>query len=117
MRFVNIGFGVSIETNCDCICREKICSIKKEEFTGKQCKLTEPIYNVTFDLNSLKSDVGHRVAGDNGDDLKFNLCGNFPKKCANIDALACFTRNGVEYPIGNELISILSQTEFAKISA
>lgn len=74
----------------------------QKDVLGKDCILTEPIYNTKFDFKSLYSDLGHKINGENNDFLELNVCGNIPKKCAGSDAAACFHLNGKEIKFGNE---------------
>ncbi|CRL07115.1 CLUMA_CG020112, isoform A [Clunio marinus] len=69
----------------------------KKDIEGKDCKVTEPIYNYTFDLSPLRSELGYHISSNDQPELfMFNVCGSLPKKCNNQSVLACVTNHSGE---------------------
>ncbi|XP_059621562.1 cation-independent mannose-6-phosphate receptor isoform X2 [Phlebotomus argentipes] len=87
--------------------------LDKVEVTGEGCKLTEPIYNSTFDLSGLQSDLSHQVQLGRKDSIEFNLCGAMSKACDNSSGVgACLTAGGKEKILGREHTLKLSNGRF-----
>lgn len=99
----NVIFGICSKCLiCYRLHRISFIFFQKIEVTGADCKLTEPVYNSVFNLNSLHTDLGHKVDGEGKDFIEFNLCGNLTKACGGSDsATACFHRDGAEYALGD----------------
>lgn len=63
------------------------------------------MYNHTFDLNALHSDITHRIEGEKNDFIDFNVCGNLVKTCnGKSNVGACYTKNGTQKIIGKQNI-------------
>uniref|UniRef100_A0A7G3ADR9 Putative cation-independent mannose-6-phosphate receptor n=1 Tax=Lutzomyia longipalpis TaxID=7200 RepID=A0A7G3ADR9_LUTLO len=86
--------------------------LDKLEVTGDGCKVTEPIYNSTFDLGSLQSDLGHSV-NLGKDKIEFNLCGAVSKSCNGTTGVgACLHAKGKDKVLGMEHTLKLSNGRF-----
>uniref|UniRef100_A0A6B2ECL8 Putative lysosomal enzyme receptor protein isoform d n=1 Tax=Phlebotomus kandelakii TaxID=1109342 RepID=A0A6B2ECL8_9DIPT len=90
-------FSVFLLALCGCDGLENL------EITGSGCNLTEPIYNTTFDLSDLHSELSHVVTLENKDSIDFNLCGSLSKTCNGSTGIgACLTTKGKEMALGQE---------------
>lgn len=68
--------------------------LQLQETIGKDCKITEPYYNITFDLSSLRKEDGYKLAGYENDQLDFNVCGKLKSPCGDAkDVAACLVKN------------------------
>lgn len=79
-----------------------------QDVIGKDCKVQDPRYNSTFDLNVLRStveDISLPLNSRMGPAVRFNLCGPLLKSCNGISNTSlCIYRNGSEYAIGKVLV-------------
>lgn len=72
-----------------------------QEIIGKDCKLTEPYYNITFDLSSLRKDDGYKLNGFENEQLDFNICGKLNKPCGDSNSVAaCIDKNNKKLKFG-----------------
>lgn len=80
-----------------------------QNIVGKECKLTDPIYNNTFDLTPLRTDLKYTLNLSGSDYVYFNLCGDIVPKCnGKTHVAACYRENGKEHVMGkfNNIILI-----------
>ncbi|KXJ84296.1 hypothetical protein RP20_CCG013618 [Aedes albopictus] len=62
--------------------------------TGKNCIVTEPLYNITFNLTSLDSELAHHVKSDINEQFLFDVCDHLKNPCNGISGgAACLKRN------------------------
>ncbi|GAB0099787.1 cation-independent mannose-6-phosphate receptor [Sergentomyia squamirostris] len=88
-------------------------ALDKLEVTGVGCKVIEPIYNSTFDLETLHTDLSHAVSLGKKDSVEFNLCGTMSKKCNGSSGVgACLFKGNKEYILGEEHSLKLSNGRF-----
>lgn len=60
--------------------------------SGKNCLLTEPLYNTTFNFTSLSSDLAH-VIDQQSYTINFNICNKLAKPCNGTTGVsACLTK-------------------------
>lgn len=77
-----------------------------QETIGKDCKITEPYYNITFDLTPLRKDSGYKINGFNNEQLDFNICGKLNKPCGDAAAeAACLDKNNKQLKFGKHWYS------------
>lgn len=63
---------------------------------GKDCKFTEPIFNITFDFNDLHSTLAKTVVDElTQNQITFNLCDKSSKLCNGQNVFACLEFHGV----------------------
>lgn len=76
---------------------------------GKDCAVTEPLRNFTFDFKSLKNEFGRNILGENGEQFLFNICGSIGRKCKNETVSACMinTVTKKQTVIGENVIALL----------
>jgi hypothetical protein len=69
---------------------------------GKDCKVTEPTRNYTFDLKGLNRDLTQWIRSEDlPEQFAFNLCGPMSQKCNNQTVAACMKdKAGKEVVIG-----------------
>ncbi|XP_062539361.1 cation-independent mannose-6-phosphate receptor [Armigeres subalbatus] len=61
---------------------------------GKNCIVTEPLYNVTFNFSSLNSELAHHIKSDINEQFMFDVCDHLAFKCNGISGgAACLKRN------------------------
>ena len=66
------------------------------------------MYNYTFDLNGLKSDLSHKVYTNEKDFVEFNVCGDISKTCdSKSHVAACLNKDGKQHIIGIVFIFVL----------
>lgn len=74
-----------------------------QETVGKDCKITEPYYNITFDLTPLRKDGGYKINGFDNDQLDFNICGRLNKPCGDAASVAaCLDKNNKKLKFGKQ---------------
>lgn len=77
---------------------------KLQETIGKDCKVTEPYYNITFDLTPLRKDGGYKINGFDNDQLDFNICGKLNKPCGDSASVAaCLDKNNKKFKFGKQI--------------
>lgn len=77
-----------------------LCSLF-QNVVGKECKVTEPIYNHTFDFSLLHKDLKYSIKLNNKDRVDFNICGDLTSTCnGKSSATACYSENGKEHVMG-----------------
>ncbi|XP_055588262.1 cation-independent mannose-6-phosphate receptor isoform X2 [Uranotaenia lowii] len=68
-------------------------SAKSLSLTGENCILREPLYNNTFNLKGLDSELAHHISSDINDVFIFDVCDHLKVKCNGIEnATACLRR-------------------------
>uniref|UniRef100_A0A0P6IVT0 Putative cation-independent mannose-6-phosphate receptor n=1 Tax=Aedes aegypti TaxID=7159 RepID=A0A0P6IVT0_AEDAE len=61
---------------------------------GENCIVTEPLYNITFNLTALDSELAHHVKSDINERFLFDVCDHLKNPCNGISGgAACLYRN------------------------
>ncbi|XP_055522512.1 cation-independent mannose-6-phosphate receptor [Wyeomyia smithii] len=70
--------------------------------TGENCVIKEPLYNTTFNLSGLNSDLAHHATSDINEKFIFDVCDQLDTKCHGVSGgAACLRRrNGTEILLG-----------------
>lgn len=72
-----------------------------QNIVGKDCKLTDPIYNNTFDLTPLRNALKFTQKLSGTDYVNFNVCGDIVPNCNGLSHVAaCYSQNGTEHVMG-----------------
>ncbi|KAJ6638492.1 Cation-independent mannose-6-phosphate receptor, partial [Pseudolycoriella hygida] len=73
----------------------------EKQIVGKDCTVTEPLYNNTFDLTPLRQALHHQLYLSGSDYVNFNICGDVIPPCnGKTHVAACYTHNGTDHVMG-----------------
>ncbi|XP_058444007.1 cation-independent mannose-6-phosphate receptor [Malaya genurostris] len=72
--------------------------------TGENCAVKEPLYNITFNLSALNSDLAHHATSDINERFIFDVCDQLDIKCNGVTGgAACLRRkDGTEVQLGRK---------------
>lgn len=78
--------------------------------TSTNCLVQEPLYNITFNLTSLDSDLVHHIKSDIGETFTFDVCDHLKRPCNGVSGgAACLLRQDKsEVLLGRDSVLLLT---------